>query len=332
MEINPPVAPNLSDSSFMHSLLRRQLTESGIDLGQLLSKGPQAWLNFLEKVDHCYRQGLPVDTPAPDADGHLQAIATALPDLLFLQDENGVYHEIYATSDNPNLYRPAPQILGKTPHDLFPQPQARQFMEVLHKALESGHTQAVEYELEVPAGRRIFEARLTPTEIRVKQLRTVIVLIRDITDKVHAEIRQQLASTVFEASNEGMVIMDAQRKVISINSAFHEITGLSQQEVIGTTPDFLQAAYPSDRLEDIWGIVSVKGRWHGEINGRRAEGEIYPLWLTLDTVRDKLGRITHYVALLCDISEIKRSQQELEYVANHDPLTHLPNRHLFHHQ
>jgi diguanylate cyclase (GGDEF)-like protein/PAS domain S-box-containing protein len=306
--------------------------ESGIDLAHAHSLAPETWLKFLERVDHCYRQQLPDDTRSPQANDHLQAIATALPDLLFLQDENGVYHEVYAPSNDPNLFRPATEILGKTPFDLFPQPQARQFMEVLQRTLKSNQTQALEYELDVPAGRRIFEARLTPTDIPVRQRRTVIVLIRDVTYKVRAEIRQQLALTVFEASNEGMVIMDAQRKVISVNSAFHEITGLSQAEVLGKPPDFLQSAYPSNRLKDIWGIVSSKGRWHGEITGRRSDGEIYPLWLTLDTVLDKHGRVTHYVALLCDISEIKRSQQELEYVANHDPLTHLPNRHLFHHQ
>ena len=251
---------------------------------------------------------------------------------MFLQDETGVYLEIYANSNDPNLYRPEADILGKTPYELFPEPQAHHFMGILRKTLESGQTQAVEYELEVPAGRRIFEARLTPTDILVNQRRSVIVLIRDITEKVYAEIRQQLASTVFEASNEGMVIMDAERNVISVNSAFHDITGLIEEDVIGIPPNFLHSAYPSNRLEDIWGIVTAKGRWRGEINGQRARGEIYPLWLTLDSVRDKHGRISHYVALLCDVSELKRSQQELEYVANHDPLTHLPNRHLFHHQ
>ena len=316
----------------MHSLLHRQLLESGIDLTQLHNITPATWSNFLDRVEQSYQQRFADEQQPPQTDDHLQAIASALPDLLFLQDENGVYLEVYATSNDPNLYRPKAEILGKTPYDLFPELQARQFMGILHKTLETEQTQSVEYELEVPAGRRIFEARLTPTEIPFNRHKTVIVLVRDITDKVHAEIRQQLASTVFEASHEGMVIMDGQRKVISVNSAFHEITGLSQEEVIGKDPDFLHAAYPSNRLEDIWGIVSAKGRWHGEINGRRAPGEIYPLWLTLDTVRDKHSRITHYLALLCDISEIKRSQQELEYVANHDPLTNLPNRHLFHHQ
>jgi len=316
----------------MHSLLVQQLKESGIDLDQLHGLDRETWLTFLHRVEQSYRQNIPGDAQPAPPDYTLQAIATALPDLLFLQDETGLYLEVYATSNDPNLYRPKAEVLGKIPEQLFPEPLARQFMEILRETLGSGQTQSIEYELEVPAGQRIFEARLTPTGIRVNQRRTVVVLIRDITDRVHAEIRQQLASTVFEASHEGMVIMDAQRNVISVNSAFHGITGLTEDEVIGTPPDFLTAAYPSNRLDDIWGIVTARGRWRGEINGRRVQGEIYPLWLTLDSVRDKHGRITHYVALLCDVSEIKRSQQELEYVANHDPLTHLPNRHLFHHQ
>jgi diguanylate cyclase (GGDEF)-like protein len=56
----------------------------------------------------------------------------------------------------------------------------------------------------------------------------------------------------------------------------------------------------------------------------------YPLWLTLNAVKDDRGQLTYYVALLTDVSDIKRSQQELEYVATHDFLTNLPNRVLFH--
>ncbi len=331
----------------MHPLLRQQLLESGIDPADPQIVAPETLRTFFEQVEHSYRQAYPPADPQASllsrtelgqdqeqsrSRERLQAIASALPDLLFLQDESGVYHEVYATSDDPNLYRPESEIIGKTPYDLFPKRQAEHFMQVLQETLELNQTRAIEYELEVPAGRRIFEARLTPAELRVNERRTAIILIRDITEKVHADIRQQLASTVFEASNEGMVIMDAERNVISVNSAFHDITDLKEKEVIGLPPDFLKSACPSSKLQDIWGVVCVKGKWRGEINGRRAQGEIYPLWLTLDTVRDKNGRITHYIALLCDVSEIKRSQQELEYVANHDPLTHLPNRHLFHNQ
>jgi len=69
--------------------------------------------------------------------------------------------------------------------------------------------------------------------------------------------------------------------------------------------------------------------WESEIWNRRKNGEVYPEWLSINTIRDSYGNIIDYVALFHDITDIKQSEEKFQYQANYDALTDLPNRQLF---
>jgi len=99
---------------------------------------------------------------------------------------------------------------------------------------------------------------------------------------------------------------------------------------LGRSPKLLR----SDKHDDafyhaIENAIRELGYWRGEIWGRRKNGEVYPEWKTVSIVKDSHGCVTHHVAVFSDISDIKASEQQLEYLAHHDPLTELPNRLLF---
>lgn len=79
----------------------------------------------------------------------------------------------------------------------------------------------------------------------------------------------------------------------------------------------------------MWDAILTDGHWRGEVWNRRKGGEVYPEWLTVSSVRDQAGRLSHFVAVFSDISAMKCTQAELERLAHHDPLTDLPNRLLF---
>src|SRR5690606_2084823 len=79
-------------------------------------------------------------------------------------------------------------------------------------------------------------------------------------------------------------------------------------------------------FREMWRCVREEGYWQGEIWNRHKDGEICPQWLTISTVRDESGAPTNYVGVLTDISQLKRSQAELQRLAHYDPLTDLPNR------
>ncbi|QYZ65878.1 MAG: EAL domain-containing protein [Gammaproteobacteria bacterium (ex Lamellibrachia satsuma)] len=335
----------------MHRLLRRQLKKIGLNPASESPPTLDQWRKLLQHINRAYGQSdqdrytlersLTISSDEmhelykrlkDSTEARWGAIANALPDLLFLQDAQGIYHEIFSEARDDQLFRPENEIINKHPKEIFPPKIAYTFMTLLQKALDTQEVQIIEYELDVPAGRRWFEARMTPTMLRLNGEKTVISLVRDITDRKQAEVRRRLSSTVFEAVTEGMAILDRGHQVTFVNSAFTYITGRSEAEAVGQEPRFLQSGASEEKLRIIWSIVDAKGSWRGELQSRRANGQNYHLWLSINAVKDSNERITHYALVLSDISELKRSQEELEYIATHDPLTHLPNRTLFHEQ
>ena len=135
--------------------------------------------------------------------------------------------------------------------------------------------------------------------------------------------RLHQAKIAFDSASEGIMIIDENTHVIAINKGFTEITGYSEEDVLGFTPKaFLGGKH------DIWDTLLREGKWRGEVTNERKSGETYQEWLTLTIVKNHEGRIINYVGVFADITEIKQSQNRLNELVNHDALTGLPNRRL----
>ncbi len=145
--------------------------------------------------------------------------------------------------------------------------------------------------------------------------------------KVRAEAALRQSSAVFESTRDGVVITTLEPRIVAVNPAYTEITGYSADEVIGRNPGLLRSGR-HDRAfyQAMWASLREVGYWQGEVWNRRANGEVYPQWLTLSTVRDEAGEPSHYVGVFTDLTQLKRSEQQLEHLTHYDPLTDLPNR------
>ncbi|WP_044870930.1 phosphodiesterase DibA [Pseudomonas sp. LFM046] len=138
------------------------------------------------------------------------------------------------------------------------------------------------------------------------------------------------AAAVFDSTQEGVLVTDAECRIVHVNRAFARITGFEEAEVLGENPRiFSSGRHAPDFYQAMWHALNNRREWSGEVWNRRKNGEIYPLWQNLRAIHDDDGQLTHYVAVFSDISAIKRSQRELDFLAHHDPLTNLPNRLLF---
>ena len=149
----------------------------------------------------------------------------------------------------------------------------------------------------------------------------------DITERRQAEEKLRLIAAVIASTRDSVVITDLEPRILAVNPAYTEITGYSEAEMIGQNPRLLQSGR-HDRAfyQALWASLRKTGHWQGELWNRRKNGELYPQWVTLSTVRDHRGEPTHYVGVFTDISQIKHAEARLEHLAHYDPLTELPNR------
>ncbi|WP_407279014.1 EAL domain-containing protein [Aromatoleum evansii] len=137
----------------------------------------------------------------------------------------------------------------------------------------------------------------------------------------------QLAHIVFQNAAEGIAITDPQGRILAVNDAFTALTGYPAADVLGRTPAMLRSGrHGREFYARMWLALRDEGRWQGEIWNRRKNGEIYPEWLSISTVRNDTGEILHYVGVFTDIGRIMAEQEKLRDLAYHDPLTRLPNR------
>ena len=152
----------------------------------------------------------------------------------------------------------------------------------------------------------------------------IIGVVVDISDRVQADANQKLASKVFENAAEGILITGADHRIIAVNQAFTRITGYLPEQVIGRVSRIFRddTSWSTAMLDGL----ARHGHWQGEMLDRRRSHEWYPAELSISAVRDDAGEISNYVGVFADITVRKQAEERLQFLANHDPLTRLPNR------
>jgi diguanylate cyclase (GGDEF)-like protein/PAS domain S-box-containing protein len=152
----------------------------------------------------------------------------------------------------------------------------------------------------------------------------------DITARKEAEEKLRLSATVLEHIADGVMVIDDKGTIVAVNPAFTQITGYTEGEALGQDRNLTRSGRHDESFHhELWKELVNSGYWRGEIWCLRKNGEQYLEWLTLTAVRDTRGTTTHYVGVFSDITLVKESQEKLDHLAHHDPLTQLPNRLLF---
>lgn len=150
------------------------------------------------------------------------------------------------------------------------------------------------------------------------------------TKRIAAEESLRLAASVYNTSNEAIMITNADNQIIAVNPAFISITGYLAEEVIGKDPSILSSDHQDEAFyQAMWHELNTTGYWKGEIWDRRKNGEVYPKWLTINTIFNEDGTIERRVAMFIDISQRREAEQLIWRQANFDALTALPNRQMF---
>ena len=236
---------------------------------------------------------------------NFQLILTTISDGIVVVDQRGVV--LYANESAERLFERG-ELVGKD----------------LAVPIHSGETRQ-DINLIRPSGIGWAELRAAP--ITWDKQPAYVICVRDITERKTADLGLHLADTVFDSTREGLMVTDSAQRIVRINPAFSEITGYSAADVLGQTPALLRSGrHDSAFYAAMWDSINISGHWQGEVWNRRKNSEIYPQLISIDVIRDHTGRVCNYVAVLTDLSKLRSSQLELDFLAHHDPLTRLPNR------
>lgn len=145
-----------------------------------------------------------------------------------------------------------------------------------------------------------------------------------------AHKKLQIFSLVVEQSPTSILVTNADNQIEYVNPYFLKESGYRKEEVLGQNPRLLGSGQvPQATYDRMWEQLERGEAWEGELINRRKNGDIYYEEAHIAPLKNADNHISHYVAVKLDITERKRANEQLAFMAYHDPLTGLPNRSLF---
>lgn len=183
-----------------------------------------------------------------------------------------------------------------------------------------------EWQYKLPDGSGFWgEVQLTP--LMLDHTAMAYATIRDITRRKHSERTLMMAAQVFENCRDAIVVLDRNYTVIAVNEAFSHLMGYAPGDVVGReAPSLRSGVHDGAFYHEIWEYVDLHDHWEGEIWTRRRDGHEFPCWVALTAIRSGSARLADYMAILSDITDRKRVEEQNRHLAEHDFLTDLPNR------
>ncbi len=138
------------------------------------------------------------------------------------------------------------------------------------------------------------------------------IIVSDITKRKHADELVSKLSRAIEYNPCTIIITDNEAKIEYVNPKFTQLTGYTAQEVLGKNPSILNSSMtPSDEFVNLWRTIDAGSEWRGEFCNKKKNGELYWESATISSIKNAKGKITHYVAVKENITERKKTENEL---------------------
>jgi len=259
-------------------------------------------------------------------ESYQRALIDNFPFIVWLKDTESRFLAVNQAFAKTYGFNSAEELVGKSDFDLSSPELAEMYRSDDIKIMATRQKESFEEEIENQEGRGWIETFKAPVMDDHGELLGTVGFARDITERKAAEADLRISATAFE-SREGMIITDADTVILKINEAFTRITGYTAEESIGQRMRLLRSGIHDHAFyTEMWSIINSTDSWQGEVWNRRKNGEIYPEWLTITAIKDRNGKVTHYVGTMIDITVRKAVEEQVQHLAHHDALTDLPNR------
>lgn len=247
------------------------------------------------------------------SDARLNSFFNATPDALLISDMHGTITLANQQVEHLLGYR-VEELMGKSIDELVPNRFKKNHLAQRTEFAEAPSARRMGTGLTVKARRK--DGSECDVEVSLSRIESdegifFASALRDITERNRSEEQLRIAAVAFE-SHQGVVVIDSDDVILRVNAAFTKLTGYSADEVIGRTLSLLRSdRHDADFWGAIWEQILRDGCWEGEVWNRTKCGDVRPYWLTIASVANNLGVITHYILTYTDITESLQNKSKL---------------------
>ncbi len=226
----------------------------------------------------------------------------------------------------------ANDVIGQHLHSILFSENDRQtcqqaFTQCLQHEIDSSEVYSIELQVRGDTGSAL-SAEVSMSRVAFKSDTKILVSLRDLTSHKTTQDNLRIAEAAFDLF-EGLVVTDASKTIVKVNTAFTGITGYTAEEALGKQSSIFRADKTTDTIyHELRRVLLTERYWQGEVWDRRKNGERYPAWLRISAVFDPDGVVSHYVISFVDNTAQHRSDERIHRLAFFDSLTELPNRRL----
>ena len=206
------------------------------------------------------------------------------------------------------------EIIG-TPFDKYIHPKNQpQVMEFYRRRMAGEHPPSVYETVFVGREGQIVHVELNAGIITYEGKPADLVIVRNISDRVHADAEKARLTLAVEQTADSVIITDPGGVIQYVNPAFERMTGFSRSEAIGKTPRVLKSGKQDRGLyESLWRSLRSGQVWRGRLQNRRKDGGIYICDMTITPTRNENGEIINFLGVQRDVTrELQMEEQYLQ--------------------
>ena len=244
----------------------------------------------------------------------LRTLIDNIPDAIYMKDKG--YRKILANEGDVKNSRvnSTDELLGKTDFDIYPEEIARVYHEDDRKVIEKGES-IINREEILPAknGNRWVLTTKLPIKDEQGNIFGLVGIGREITEIKEKDIQLRLLQKTVEQSPLSVVITNPKGNIEYVNEGFVNASGYSYKEVIGKNPSILKSGtQDSSYYKELWDTILAGNNWYGEFHNKRKDGTQYWESAVIAPIVDDYGKISHFVAIKEDITQMKQMIADLE--------------------